>query len=69
MGKGVPFPALGAHTGVFTQSRGAQMSYRIGYFVGSLSSRSINRVLSKALMQVAPDELEFAEIPIGDLPL
>lgn len=45
------------------------MSYTVGYFVGSLSSTSINRVLSRALIRIAPDELEFTEIPIGDLPL
>jgi chromate reductase len=45
------------------------MSYKVGYFVGSLSSRSINRVLSNALIRLAPDDLEFTEIPIGDLPL
>ena len=43
--------------------------YRVGYFVGSLSSRSINRELSKALLRLAPEELEFHEIPIGALPL
>src|SRR3954452_3642032 len=43
--------------------------YKVGYFVGSLSSTSINRELSKALIRVAPDDLEFSEIPIGDLPL
>ena len=45
------------------------MSYKVGYFVGSLSSTSINRVLSKALINVAPDDLEFTEIPIGNLSL
>ena len=45
------------------------MPYRVGYFVGSLSSSSINRVLAKALISVAPDDLEFTEIPIRDLPL
>src|SRR6478609_727318 len=44
-------------------------TYKIGYFVGSLSSTSINRELSKALIRLAPDDLEFTEIPIGDLPL
>lgn len=44
-------------------------TYKIGYFVGSLSSSSINRVLSKALIRLAPDDLEFTEIAIGDLPL
>lgn len=43
--------------------------YTVGYFVGSLSSTSINRVLSRALLRVAPDDLDFVEIPIGDLPL
>ncbi len=45
------------------------MTYRVGYFVGSLSSKSINRVLARALIKVAPDDLEFAEIGIGGLPL
>jgi len=49
--------------------RAPRTSYRVGYFVGSLSSRSINRELSKALLRLAPEELEFHEIPIGDLPL
>jgi chromate reductase, NAD(P)H dehydrogenase (quinone) len=43
--------------------------YKVGYFVGSLSSTSINRVLSKALISVAPSDMEFTEIPIGNLPL
>lgn len=44
-------------------------TYKVGYFVGSLSSKSINRVLSKSLIRLAPEELEFTEIPIRDLPL
>jgi chromate reductase, NAD(P)H dehydrogenase (quinone) len=44
-------------------------SYRVGYFVGSLSSTSINRVLAAALIKLAPDDMEFTEIPIRDLPL
>ena len=44
-------------------------TYKVGYFVGSLSSTSINRVLSKALIRLAPEDLEFTEIPIGNLPL
>lgn len=43
--------------------------YKVGYFVGSLSSASINRILSKAPIRLAPDDLEFFEIPIRDLPL
>jgi chromate reductase len=45
------------------------MSYMVGYFVGSLSSTSINRILARALISVAPSDLEFVEIPIRDLPL
>jgi chromate reductase len=40
-----------------------------GGLVGSLATASINRTLSKALISLAPPELEFAEIPIKDLPL
>jgi chromate reductase, NAD(P)H dehydrogenase (quinone) len=43
--------------------------FKIGYFVGSLSSTSINRELSRVLIQLAPEEFEFTEIPIRDLPL
>jgi len=43
--------------------------YKVGYFVGSLSSTSINRELSEALIRLAPEDLEFTEIPIGNLPL
>lgn len=45
------------------------MSHKVGYFVGSLSSTSINRVLANALIKVAPEDLEFTEIPIDNLPL
>jgi len=45
------------------------VTFRIGYLIGSLSSTSINRRLSKALIKLAPAELEFFEIGIGDLPL
>lgn len=44
-------------------------TYNVGYFVGSLYSKSINRVLSKSLIRLAPEELSFTEIPIKDLPL
>ena len=42
---------------------------KVGYFVGSLAKGSINRTLSKALLRVAPQHMEFTEIPIGNLPL
>ncbi len=45
------------------------MTNRIAYLIGSLSSRSINRRLSRALINLAPPELEFFEVGIGDLPL
>ena len=44
-------------------------THKVGYFVGSLARDSINRKLSQALIKVAPDSLEFTEIPIRDLPL
>ncbi len=44
-------------------------TYKVGYFVGSLATASINRALSHALVRLAPPDLEFAEIPIKDLPL
>ena len=44
-------------------------TYSVGYFVGSLSSKSINRVLSRALIRLAPDDLRFTEIAIDNLPL
>jgi len=44
-------------------------TYRVGYMIGSLSSTSINRLLSKALIQLAPAELQFTEISFRDLPL
>ncbi|MEO7455323.1 MAG: NADPH-dependent FMN reductase [Gemmatimonadaceae bacterium] len=44
-------------------------AFRVGYFVGSLSSTSINRLLSKALVRLAPPELEMTEIHFKDLPI
>lgn len=44
-------------------------TYKIGYFVGSLATASINRKLAKALVLLAPNGLEMAEIPFKDLPL
>jgi chromate reductase len=44
-------------------------NFKVGYFVGSLSTASINRLLAKALVRLAPAELEMTEIPLGDLPL
>lgn len=44
-------------------------NYTVGYFVGSLSTSSINRLLSKALVRLAPAGLDMTEIRLGDLPL
>jgi chromate reductase len=44
-------------------------TYRVGYFVGSLASDSINRKLAAALVRLAPSNMELTEIPIKDLPL
>jgi len=44
-------------------------NYKVGYFVGSLAKGPINRRLAKALVRLAPDDLEMTEIPFGDLPL
>ena len=43
--------------------------FTVGYLVGSLSSHSINRLLSKALVRLAPEGLHMTEIAFGDLPL
>lgn len=44
-------------------------SYKVGYLIGSLATASINRRLAKALVKLAPANLEFSEIPFKDLPL
>jgi hypothetical protein len=44
-------------------------TFTVGYFVGSLSSTSINRQLAEALIKLAPDDLDFHEISIASLPL
>src|SRR5262245_26595826 len=38
-------------------------TYKVGYFVGSLAKASINRLLSKALIRLAPPELAMTELP------
>ncbi|MBL0370868.1 NAD(P)H-dependent oxidoreductase [Rhizobium sp. KVB221] len=44
-------------------------TYKVGYLIGSLSSTSINRKLSQALVRLAPHELEMTEISFRNLPL
>lgn len=43
--------------------------YNVGYLIGSLATASINRKLAKALINLAPADLEMSEIPFKDLPL
>lgn len=43
--------------------------FTVGYFVGSLATNSINRLLAKALVRLAPPGLLMMEIPFKDLPL
>lgn len=43
--------------------------FTVGYFVGSLAAKSINRLLAKALVRLAPPELQLTEITFKDLPL
>jgi chromate reductase, NAD(P)H dehydrogenase (quinone) len=44
-------------------------AFKVGYLVGSLATKSINRLLAKALVRLAPPELELTEISFKDLPL
>jgi chromate reductase, NAD(P)H dehydrogenase (quinone) len=44
------------------------MTYKVGYFVGSQAANSINRKLAKALVRVAPSNLELVEIGYSELP-
>ena len=43
--------------------------YKVGYLIGSLAKGSINRKLAKALVRLAPKDLQMTEIPFRDLPL
>ena len=40
--------------------------YKVGYFVGNLATKSINRLLAKALVRLAPTALELQEIVAAD---
>ena len=46
-----------------------QTQFKVGYLIGSLAKESINRKLAGALISLAPPNLGFHEISIGDLPL
>jgi chromate reductase len=43
--------------------------FTVGYFIGSLASKSINRKLANALVRLAPPDLTLLEFPIKVLPL
>jgi chromate reductase, NAD(P)H dehydrogenase (quinone) len=43
--------------------------HKVGYLIGSLATASINRKLAKALVRLAPQELEMDEISFRELPL
>lgn len=43
--------------------------YKVGYLIGSLATQSINRKLAGALVRLAPENLDFIEIPFAELPL
>jgi chromate reductase len=45
------------------------MEWKVGYVIGSLARKSINRQLAHALVRLAPKELVMTEIAIGGLPL
>jgi chromate reductase len=44
-------------------------TFHVGYLIGSLAKGSINRLLAKALVRLAPKELEMSEISFRDLPI
>ena len=43
--------------------------YNIAVVVGSLRKDSFNRQLATALARMAPDDVQFNPVEIGDLPL
>jgi chromate reductase len=45
------------------------MKYEIAVVVGSLRRDSLNRKLADALVQLAPSDFAFTQVPIADLPL
>jgi chromate reductase len=43
--------------------------FTVGYLIGSIATASINRKLAKALVRLAPPQLNMTEIPFKDLPI
>jgi chromate reductase len=52
-----------------TRPQSSGDNFTVGYFIGSLAKGSINRLLAKALVRVAPSPLTMTEIEFKDLPL
>jgi chromate reductase len=48
---------------------GPMADFRVGYLVGSLATKSINRLLAKALVKLAPPDLQMTEISFKELPI
>ena len=44
-------------------------TFKVGYLIGSLAKGSINRKLAKALVRLAPPQLDMVEVPFRDLPI
>ena len=44
-------------------------TFKVGYLIGSLAIGSVNRLLAKALVRLAPAELTMTEVSFKDLPL
>ena len=44
-------------------------TFKVGYLIGSLATASINRLLAKALVRLAPQQLHMGEISFRDLPI
>jgi chromate reductase len=44
-------------------------NYKVGYLIGSIATGSINRMLAKALVKLAPAGLEMTEIVWKELPI
>jgi chromate reductase len=44
-------------------------TYNVGYLIGSIATASINRLLAKALVRLAPPQLAMTEISFRELPI
>jgi chromate reductase len=44
-------------------------TFNVGYLIGSIATGSINRLLAKALVRLAPPQLAMTEVSFRDLPI